>query len=76
MVKDVTIVNSTIIEAPTSTKNADPQWDPEMISTRKGENWHFGMKAHMGTDPNGMVHSASFTAAHVHDASEMGLLPA
>jgi IS5 family transposase len=62
------IVDATIIGAPSSTKNADKQRDPEMRSTRKGQQWHFGMKLHIGVDSrSGLAHSAVVTAANVHD---------
>ena len=50
LLKSGTIVDATIIEAPPSTKNAEQARDPEMHQTRKGKGWHFGMKAHVGTD--------------------------
>ena len=63
-----TIVDATIIGAPSSTKNAEKQRDPEMRSTRKGQQWHFGMKLHIGVDSrSGLAHSAVVTAANVHD---------
>lgn len=63
-----TIVDATIIAAPSSTKNADKARDPEMHSTRKGQQWHFGMKLHIGVDSQtGLAHSAVVTAANVHD---------
>ena len=63
-----TIVNATIICAPSSTKNADRQRDPEMHQTRKGQQWFFGMKLHIGVDSQtGLAHSAVVTAANVHD---------
>jgi IS5 family transposase len=63
-----TIVDATIISAPSSTKNADKARDPEMHSTRKGQQWYFGMKLHIGVDSqSGMVHSAVVTAANIHD---------
>lgn len=63
-----TIVDATIIEAPSSTKNADRARDPEMHQTRKGQQWHFGMKLHIGVDSqSGLAHSAVVTAANVHD---------
>ena len=71
LLKSGTIVDATIIEAPTSTKNAEGERDPEMHQTKKGGGWHFGMKAHVGTDKRGIVHSLSVTAANVHDLSEM-----
>ena len=63
-----TIVDATIIGAPSSTKNADKARDPEMHQTRKGQQWYFGMKLHIGVDSRtGLVHSAVVTAANVHD---------
>ena len=58
-----TIVDATIIAAPSSTKNASGTRDPEMKQTRKGKNWHFGMKLHIGTDRRGIVHSLTATHA-------------
>ncbi len=66
--KTGTIVDATIIGAPSSTKNADNARDPEMHQTRKGQQWYFGMKLHIGVDSqSGLVHSAVVTAANVHD---------
>jgi IS5 family transposase len=63
-----TIVDATIIGAPSSTKNADKQRDPEMHQTRKGQQWYFGMKMHIGVDSQtGLVHSAVVTPANTHD---------
>ena len=63
-----TIVDATIIGAPSSTKNADKARDPEMHQTRKGRQWYFGMKLHIGVDSQtGLTHSAVVTAANVHD---------
>src|SRR5580765_8130492 len=63
-----TIVDATIIGAPSSTKNADQARDPEMHQTRKGKQWYFGMKMHIGVDSRtGLAHSAVVTAANVHD---------
>lgn len=67
-----TIVDATIIEAPSSTKNRSGTRDPEMKQTRKGKNWHFGMKLHVGTDRRGTVHSLVATHAA---ASDLGQLP-
>jgi len=65
-----TIVDATIIEAPSSTKNRDQQRDPEMHQTKKGKQWHFGMKAHVGVDSKvKIVHSAVATAANVADST-------
>ena len=71
LLKSGTIVDATIIAAPPSTKNADGKRDPEMHQTKKGKDWHFGMKAHIGTDRRGIVHSLSTTAANVHDGNQM-----
>jgi IS5 family transposase len=63
-----TIADATIIEAPGSTKNSAKSRGPEMKPTKKGSQWHFGMKAHIGTDAGtGMVHSVEVTGANVHD---------
>jgi IS5 family transposase len=65
------IVDATIIAAPSSTKNAAGARDPEMHQTRKGNQWYFGMKAHIGVDAGtGYVHSLRATAANVHDLDE------
>jgi len=65
-----TIVDATIIEAPSSTKNRDLQRDPEMHQTKKGKQWHFGMKAHVGVDSKTkMIHTVVATAANVADAT-------
>ena len=71
-----TIVDATIIGASSSTKNADKQRDPEMHQTRKGQQWYFGMKMHIGVDSRtGLAHSAVVTAANVHDKHPLpGLL--
>lgn len=66
-----TIVDATIISAPSSTKNQDRQRDPEMKQTKKGNAWHFGMKAHIGSDTQGRVHSVVVTDASVHDSVVM-----
>ena len=67
-----TIVDATLIAAPPSTKNQDKARDPEMHQTKKGNDWHFGMKLHIGADSKtGLVHSASVTAANVHDSHEV-----
>jgi IS5 family transposase len=66
--KTGTIVDATIIAAPSSTKNADKQRDPEMHQTRKGKQWYFGMKLHIGVDSqSGLAHSAMVTPANIHD---------
>jgi transposase, IS5 family len=70
-----TIVDATIIAAPSSTKNADQQRDPEMRQTKKGNQWHFGMKVHVGADSKtGLVHHAVVTSANVHDKHPLGEL--
>ena len=66
-----TIVDATIIAAPSSTKNADQTRDPEMKQTRKGKNWHFGMKLHIGADKRGIVHTVKATAAAVADITQL-----
>jgi IS5 family transposase len=66
-----TIVDATIIAAPSSTKNATKTRDPEMKQTRKGKNWHFGMKLHIGTDTRGLVHSLTATHAAASDISQL-----
>jgi len=67
-----TIVDATIIAAPSSTKNADGERDPEMHQTRKGNQWHFGMKAHIGVDDaSGLVHHVECTAANVADVTQV-----
>jgi IS5 family transposase len=71
LLKSGTIVDATIIAAPPSTKNAENARDPEMQQTRKGNQWHFGMKAHVGTDARGTVHSLATTDAAQSDVSQM-----
>ena len=69
--REGTIVDASIIEAPSSTKNRSGERDPEMHQTKKGNQWHFGMKAHIGVDADtGIVHSMSTTAANAHDVTE------
>lgn len=71
LMKEGTIVDATIIEAPPSTKNAEKSRDPEMHQTKKGNEWHFGMKAHIGVDADsGLVHSLVGTAANESDVSQ------
>ncbi len=68
-----TLVDATIIDAPSSTKNEAKARDPEMSSTKKGNEWYFGMKAHVGVDAqNGIVHSLDTTTAKTHP---LGTLP-
>jgi IS5 family transposase len=70
-----TIVDATIIAAPSSTKNEGNARDPEMHQTKKGNQWHFGMKAHIGVDAeSGLVHSVIGTAANVNDVTQAGAL--
>ena len=66
------IVDATIIAAPSSTKNASGTRDPEMHQTKKGNQWYFGMKGHIGVDAGtGYVHSVTATAANVHDLDQV-----
>jgi transposase, IS5 family len=63
-----TIVDATLIGAPSSIRNADKARDPEMHQTRKGQQWYFGMKLHIVVDSRtGLVHGAAVTAVNVHD---------
>ena len=67
-----TIVDATLIAAPPSVKNQDKARDPEMHQVKKGNQWHFGMKLHIGVDSaSGLIHSASVTPANVHDRHEV-----
>lgn len=71
MMRGGTVVDATIIEAPASTKNASGTRDLEMHQTRKGNQWHFGMKTHIGVDAaTGYIHSVTATAANEHDITE------
>ncbi|MEO6147296.1 MAG: IS5 family transposase [Sulfuriferula sp.] len=71
LLKAGTVVDATLIAAPTSTKNADQARDPEMHATQKGKQWYFGMKAHIGADAeSGLVHMVRGSAAHVNDVTE------
>ena len=66
--KQGTIIDATLIAAPSSTKNKKGERDPEMHQTRKGKQWYFGMKVHIGVDKdNGLIHSIETTSANVHD---------
>ncbi len=70
-----TIVDATIIDAPSSTKNKEKKRDPEMRQTKKGNQWYFGMKAHIGVDAETkLIHSVATTAANVHDSQVIGKL--
>lgn len=71
MLRAGTLVDATLIAAPSSTKNKDGKRDPEMHSSKKGEQWYFGMKAHIGVDVEfSLVHTVRGTAGHVADVSE------
>ncbi len=72
LLKTGTIVDATIISAPSSTKNAAQARDPEMRQTKKGQTWYFGMRVHTGTDPHGLVHTLTTTHAA---AGELEQLP-
>ena len=70
ILKKGTIVDSTFIEAPSSTKNREKKRDPEAHSAKKGNVWHFGYKAHVGVDrDSGLVHTVKVTSANVHDVT-------
>jgi IS5 family transposase len=71
LLKAGTIVDATIIAAPSSTKNATQTRDPEMHQTKKGKDWHFGMKLHVGTDVHGVVHHVTATDARAPDRSQL-----
>jgi IS5 family transposase len=72
LLREGTIVDATIINAPSSTKNRDNARDPEMKQTKKGNQWYFGMKAHVGTDSKtGLAHTIVVTNAGVHDSQVM-----
>ena len=71
MLKTGTVVDATLIAAPSSTKNDKGERDPEMHQTKKGNQWHFGMKAHIGVDADsGLVHTVTTTAANAHDVTQ------
>ncbi|MGH8430381.1 MAG: IS5 family transposase, partial [Solimonas sp.] len=71
LLKAGTAVDATLISAPSSTKNASGERDPEMHQTKKGKQWYFGMKAHIGVDAeSGLVHSVATTAANVNDVTQ------
>ena len=70
ILKKGTIVDSTIIAAPSSTKNKDKQRDPDAHQVKKGNTWHFGYKAHIGVDKDsGLVHTVEVTGANTHDVT-------
>lgn len=71
LLKEGTVVDATIIAAPSSTKNQREGRDPEMHQTKKGNHWHFGMKAHIGVDAqSGLVHTLVTTAANLNDVTQ------
>ena len=71
LLKQGTVVDATLIAAPSSTKNQDGERDPEMHQTKKGNQWPFGTKAHAGVDADsGLVHSVATTAANAHDVTQ------
>lgn len=71
LLKEGTIVDATIIAAPPSVKNKKKERDPDMHQAKKGNQWHFGMKAHIGVDAEtGVVHTVVGTAAHVNDVTQ------
>ena len=72
ILKKGTIVDSTIISAPSSTKNKEKERDPDARQVKKGNTWHFGYKAHIGVDKDsGLVHTVEATPANVHDVAEV-----
>jgi len=71
LLKSGTVVDATLIAAPSSTKNSSGERDPEMHQTKKGNQWHFGMKAHIGVDADsGLVHTVVGTAANINDVTQ------
>lgn len=74
LLRSGTIVDATMIAAPSSTKNSTKSRDPEMRQVKKGKNWHFGMKVHVGTDRRGVVHSLVTTHAAAADITQMEAL--
>jgi IS5 family transposase len=71
MLKTGTVVDATLIAAPSSTKNDKGEREPEMHQTKKGNQWHFGMKAHIGVDADsGLVHTVTTTPANAHDVTK------
>ncbi len=71
LLKSGTLVDATIVSAPSSTKNEDRKRDPEMTSTKKGNTWYFGMKVHIGTDAQGLVHTVTTTTAKDADLTQL-----
>ena len=75
LLKAGTAVDATLIAAPTSTKNKDKKRDPEMHSSKKGNQWYFGMKAHVGVDAeSGLVHTVRGTSGDISDIAEANSL--
>jgi IS5 family transposase len=74
LLRSGTIVDATIIHAPSSTKNSEGKRDPEMKQGRKGKTWYFGMKVHTGTDKRGLTHSLTVTDAGAADIKQMSEL--
>lgn len=75
MMTQGTLVDATIIEAPSSTKNKNNERDPDMHQTKKGNEWYFGMKAHIGVDAKGgLTHTLVTTAANEHDLNQLNML--
>lgn len=75
ILKKGTIVDSTIISAPSSTKNKEKKRDPDAHQVKKGNTWHFGYKAHIGVDRgSGLVHTVEATSANVHHVAETSKL--
>lgn len=71
LLRQGSVVDATLIAAPSSTKNQSGQRDPDMHQTQKGNQWHFGMKAHIGADADsGLVHTVTTTAANAHDVTQ------
>jgi IS5 family transposase len=74
LLKSGTLVDATIINAPSSTKNEEKARDPEMSQTKKGDQWYFGMKVHIGTDRRGIVHTLTATTAKAADIHQLPAL--
>jgi len=75
LLRQGTVVDATLIAAPSSTKNQSGQRDPDMHQTKKGNQWHFGMKAHIGADADsGLVHTVTTTTANAHDVTQAAVL--
>ncbi|WP_157646848.1 IS5 family transposase, partial [Burkholderia ubonensis] len=75
MLRAGTVVDATLINAPSSTKNASGERDPEMHQTKKGNQWYFGMKAHIGVDAeSGLVHTVRGTSGNISDVLEANSL--